>query len=83
MEKNLSANQRDKLYLDMSQDELNLLDNTVKGLVEATNESNKAFEAISKSTESVGKSIGDGLSLLANAIGGWNQQPQVFNTSTQ
>ena len=54
----------------MTRDELNLRENMVKGLVEATNESNKASEAIPKSIESVGKSIGDGLNLLANAIGG-------------
>ena len=82
MEKNLSASQRDKLYLDMARDELNLQENMVKGLVEATNQSNKAFESISKSIESVGKSIGDGLGLLANAISNWNQQPQSLNIST-
>ena len=82
MEKNLSANQRDKLYLDMARDELNLRENMVKGLVEATNQSNRAFESFSKSIESVGKSIGDGLSLLANAISSWNQQPPTFNTWT-
>ena len=53
MEKNLSASQRDKLYLDMARDELNLRENMVKDLVEATNQSNKAFESISKSIESV------------------------------
>ena len=82
MEKNLTANQRGKLYPDMARDGLDLRENMVKDLVEATNESNKAFEAISKSIKSAGKSIGDGLSLLANAIAGWNQQPQIFNTST-
>ena len=66
----------------MARDEHNLRENMVKGLEEATNESNKVFEAISISIESVRKSIGDGLSLLANAIGGWNQQSQLFNTST-
>ena len=80
--KNLSASQRDKLYLDMARDELNLRVNMVKGLVEVTNQSNKTFESISKSIESVGKSIGDGLGLLATAISSWNQQPQSPNTST-
>ena len=36
--------------------------------MEATNQSNKAFKAILKSIESVGKSFGDGLTLLANAV---------------
>lgn len=63
----------------MARHELNLQENMVEGLVEATNHSNKAFDAISKSIESVGKLIGDNLTLLANAISGWNQQPQMFN----
>ena len=62
----------------MARDELNLRENMVKGLVEATNQSNKAFESISKSIESVGKSIVDGLGLLANAISSSNQQHPTF-----
>ena len=40
------------------------------GLTEAAKESNKALEIISQSMVAVGKSIGDGLSLLATTLSG-------------
>jgi len=61
MEKQLSANQRDQLYLNMAKDELKLKQSMVDQLATATNKSNKVFEKISQSMESMGKSIGDGL----------------------
>ena len=70
MEKSLSAGQRDQIYLKMAKDELILKKNLVDQLTAATVESNKAFEKMSDSIESVGKSIGEGLKLLAAAIGG-------------
>ena len=55
--KNPLANQKDKLFLDMARDELNLGENMMRGPREATNQSSRAFEPISKSIESVGKLI--------------------------
>lgn len=52
----------------------------VNQLTQATKDSNIAFGQISESIASVGKSIGDGLALLAQAIGGTQQNsyPQYF-----
>ena len=83
LEKNLSACQRDQVYMNLAREELKLKQSMVAGLTVATQESNKAFEQISKSIASVGQSIGDGLALLAQALGGalgGQQQPnQYFN----
>ena len=78
MEKNLSVNQRDQIYLNLAKDELKLKQNLVEDLAEATRESNKAFTQISDSIKSVGNSIGNGLALLAQALAG-PQQSQYFN----
>ena len=40
----------------------------IDGLTEATKESSKALESISQSMVAVGKSVGDGLALLATAL---------------
>ena len=52
MEKGLSASQHDKIYMKMAKDELIL-----EQLTAATAESNKAFDRMFISIESVGKSI--------------------------
>jgi len=75
MQKNLSAGQRDQVYLDMAKKELVVKQNMVEQLAAATRETNNAFEKMSQSIESVGKSIGDGLLALAGAIGGANRLP--------
>ena len=51
LEKQLSANQRDQLYLNLAKDEYIMKQKMVNELSEATKESNKAFSEISKSTE--------------------------------
>ena len=81
LEKNLSACQRDQVYLNIARDELQLKQNIVSGFTEASRESNKAFEQISKSIESVGQSIGNGLALLAQALGGMQNNTQPAATS--
>ena len=68
LEKNLSAHQRDQLYLKVAMDDLKMKENLVSNLTEATMQSNKALEKVSESIASVGKSIGDGLALLAAAL---------------
>lgn len=82
MEKQLSANQRDKIYMKIAKDDLILKQTMVKQLTEATVESNKAFEKLSASIDNVGKSIGDGLKLLANAIGNNNNNQQPYDPRT-
>jgi hypothetical protein len=78
MEKGLSASQRDQVFLKMAKDELIVKQNMVNQITAANQESNKAFERMSASIESVGKSIGDGLKLLAGAIGA-NHHPQPYS----
>ena len=73
MEINLSESQRDQVYLNMAKNELKLKQTMVDQLTATTTDSNKAFEKISQSIESVGKSIGDGLLALAGAIGNKNR----------
>ena len=68
LEKNLSAHQRDQVFLKVAQDELKIKEAMVKNLTEATVQSNKAIEKMSESMASVGKAIGDGLALLAKAL---------------
>ena len=77
MEKNLSAGQRDNVYLNIARKELKLKQNLVEGLTQATVQTNKAIEIMSQSMESVGKSIGDGLAMLATALGGMNSNNNI------
>ena len=70
MEKSLSASQGDQVYLNMAKQELKLKRNIVDQLATATQESNNAIEKISQSIENVGKSISDGLFVLAGALKG-------------
>ena len=76
LEKNLSASQRDQIYLKVAQDDLKLKHIMVESLSDATRKSNEALGKISDSIASVGKSIGDGLALLATALSGQQQQQQ-------
>ena len=70
MEKQLSAGQRDQAYLSLARQELVMKQTMASSLADATLQSSKAFESLSKSIENAGKSIGDGLALIANALGG-------------
>lgn len=76
MEKNLSASQRDQLFLKIAMDDVRLKENMLTNLKTATEDTNKAMEKIAESITSVGKSIGDGLALLAAAL---NPQPLSNN----
>ena len=68
LEKTLSANQREQVSLNLAKDEVQLKQKLIDGLMEATKECNKALESILQSMIAVGKSIGDGLALLATAL---------------
>ena len=74
LEKNLSANQRDQVFLNIAKDEVQLKQKLIDGLTEATKESNKALESISQPMVAVGKSIRDGLALLATTLSGVQTQ---------
>ena len=74
LDKNLSANQRDQVFLNLAKDEVQLKQKLMDRLTEATKESNKALESISQSMVVVGKSIVDGLALLATALSGVQTQ---------
>ena len=69
MEKGLSASQRDKIYMKIAKDELILKQTLVNQLTAAIVESNKAFDNMSASFESVGISVGEVLKLLVCAMG--------------
>ena len=81
LENNLSASQRDQAYLNMAKDDLQVKQNLVNQLAEATRETNKAFGQISESIVSVGNFIGNGLALFARALGGsqQNNNSSYFN----
>ena len=68
LEKNLSTNQRDQVYLNLAKDDLELKQDLLHGPEETTRESNKALNEISHSISTFGKSTGDGLALLASAL---------------
>lgn len=76
VKKRLTASQRDNIYMKMAQDQLILNQNLVDQLTAATAKSNRALEKLSESIESAGKSIGEGLNLLAGAFNRVTPQPQ-------
>ncbi len=83
LEKQLSANQRDNVYLDIAKRDLVMKQNMSSNLSNAMAESSEAFKSFSKSIENAGKSIGDGLAMLANALGGQMAYAQQQHHSVQ
>ena len=81
LEKNLSANQRDQVYLNLAKEDLKLKQDLLHGLEEAPRESNKTLNKISHSISTFGKSIGDGLALLASALSNARSNPTNSHTS--
>jgi len=81
LEKQLSASQRDQIYLNLAKEELTMKQNMVNSLADITKESNKAFSEIGKSIEKVGESIGNGLALLAQAFSGNLQRPMAMDAN--
>ena len=63
LKKSLSANQHDQIYLNVARDEA-LAENFTKSM----DNTSDAMLNIAESIASVGKNIGDGLTMLANAI---------------
>ena len=83
LEKNLSANQRDQVCLNLAKEDLKLKQDLLHGLEEATREFNKALNEISHSISTFGKSIGDGLALLASALSDAQLNPPNRHTSAK
>ena len=73
LEKQLSANQRDQVFLNIARDEVKLKQAMIDELAESNREANKVFGTLSESIASVGKAIGDEMALMAAAIGSWQQ----------
>ena len=80
LEKNLSDNQRDQVFLNLAKDQVLLKQKLIDGLTEAKKESNKALESISQSMVAVGEAIEDGLALLPTGLSGaqTQQAPRVY-----
>ena len=86
LEKNLSASQRDHVFLNVAKEGLQMRQAIVQALAESADHSNQALEKISDSIASVGKSIGDGLALLAQALAGHRPPqpgPVTYNYAAQ
>ena len=69
----LSAHQQDQSFLKVALDDLKVKENILQTLTESNNESSRIMEKIAKLITSFGKSIGDGLGLLAAALANNNQ----------
>ena len=80
LEKNLSGNQRDQVFLNLAKDQVLMKQKLIDGLTEAKKESNKALESISQSMVAVGEAIEDGLALLPTGLSGaqTQQAPRVY-----
>ena len=81
LEKNLLVNQRDQVYLNLAKENLKLKQDLLRGLEEATRESNKALNEMSHSISTFGKSIGAGLVLLVSALSNAQSNPTNSHTS--
>lgn len=78
LEKSLSASQRDQIYLNVARDELKVKEALAENLKESMDNTSEAMRKVAESIASVGKNIGDGLAMLANAFSN-QQQPTSSN----
>ena len=68
LEKNLSAAQRDQMFLKLAKDELKMKEAMVASLGESATHTSKAMGKIAESISSFGKALGDGLAMIAMAM---------------
>ena len=68
LEKNLSAAQRDQMFLKLAKDELKIKEAMVASLGESATQTSKAMDKIAESISSFGKALGDGLAMIAMAM---------------
>ena len=68
LEKNLSAAQRDQMFLKLAKDELKMKEAMVASLGEIATQTSKAMDKTAESISSFGKALGDGLAMIAMAM---------------
>ena len=68
LEKNLSAAQRDQMFLKLAKDELKIKEAMVASLGKSGTQTRKAMDKIAESISSFGKALGDGLAMIAMAM---------------
>ena len=81
LEKSLSASQRDQIYLNVARDELKVKEALAENLKISMDNTSDAMLKIAESIASVGKNIGDGLSMLANAFSTQQQHQQMQHSN--
>ena len=73
LEKNLSANQRDQIYLNIARDDLKMKEKMVENMVEGSKNIANSIDKMASAMGDIGKGIEKGLGLIALAMGGINQ----------
>ena len=68
LEKNISADQRDQMFLKLTKEELKMKEAMVASLEESATQTNKAMDKIAESISSFGKALGDGLAMMTMAM---------------
>ena len=68
LRKNLSAAQRDQMFLKLAKDELKIKEAMVASLGKSATQTRKAMDKIAESISSFGKALGDGLAMIAMAM---------------
>ena len=68
LEKNLSAAQRDQMFLKLAKDELKMKEAMVASFGEIATQTSKAMDKTAESISSFGKALGDGLAMIAMAM---------------
>ena len=68
LEKNLSAAQRDQMFLKLANIELKIKEAMVASLGKSATQTRKAMDKIAESISSFGKALGDGLAMIAMAM---------------
>ena len=68
LEKNISAAQRDQMFLKLTKEELKMKEAMVASLEESATQTNKAMDKIAESISSFGKALGDGLAMMTMAM---------------
>ena len=73
LERNLSANQRDQIYLNIARDDLKMKEKMVENMVEGSKNIANSIDKMASAMGDIDKGIEKGLGLIALAMGGINQ----------
>ena len=68
LEKNLSATQRDQMFLKLAKGEPKMKESMVASFGESATQTSKAMDKIAESISAFGKAFGDGLAMIAMAM---------------